>query len=105
MCSGPRETDTGVRNELSRPIYTVLAIASTGVNGYLYAAHIHNNRIDVPPASGAPPLTGTFTDTSLPAGPPVFNIQLIGGMLYVIYAKPNAAGNNGCPVRAVAGSM
>jgi uncharacterized protein (TIGR03118 family) len=77
--------------------YTGLAIASISSNGYLYAADIHNNHIDVVPASGAPPLTGTFTDTTLPAGLSAFNIQLIGTMLYVTYAKPNAAGNNGVP--------
>jgi uncharacterized protein (TIGR03118 family) len=43
------------------------------------------------PGTGAPSLSGTFTDPNLPAGYAPFNIQNIGGKLYVTYAVQDAA--------------
>jgi len=72
-------------------IYKGLAISTLGSGTYLYAADFHNNHIDVFPSAAAPALTGSFVDPSLPAGYAPFNIQNLGGQLYVTYAKQDAA--------------
>jgi len=72
-------------------VYKGIAIASIGSNSYLYATDFHNNFITVLPGIGAPSLSGTFTDPNLPAGYAPFNIQNIGGKLYVTYAVQDAA--------------
>jgi len=72
-------------------VYKGLAIATTPNGTYLYATDFHNNSINVFPGTGAPSLSGTFTDPNLPAGYAPFNIQTIGGKLYVTYAVQDAA--------------
>jgi len=72
-------------------VYKGLAIATTPNGTYLYATDFHNNSITVFPGTGAPNLPGNFTDPSLPAGYAPFNIQNIGGKLYVTYAVQDAA--------------
>jgi uncharacterized protein (TIGR03118 family) len=61
-----------------------------GTSTYLYAADFHNNAISVFPSAAAPALTGHFVDPTLPAGYAPFNIQNLGGKLYVTYAKQDA---------------
>ena len=78
-------------------VYKGLAFSTDGTNSYLYAADFHNNKIDVTPSSGAPALTGNFTDPTLPAGYAPFNIQSINGQLYVTYALQDAAGMDDTP--------
>ncbi len=72
-------------------VYKGLAI-STGSHGdFLYAANFHAGTIDV--FNGSYQLvhrSGDFTDPSLPAGYAPFNIQNIGGRLFVTYAKQDA---------------
>lgn len=72
-------------------VYKGLAIGTTPNGTYLYATDFHNNFITVLPGTGAPALPGTFTDPNLPAGYAPFNIQNIGGKLYVTYAVQDAA--------------
>lgn len=72
-------------------VYKGLAIGTTPNGTYLYATDFHNNFITVLPGTGAPSLPGTFTDPNLPAGYAPFNIQNIGGKLYVTYAVQDAA--------------
>jgi len=72
-------------------IYKGLAISTQGTNTYLYAADFHNNHITVFPSTSAPALTGNFIDPSLPMGYAPFNVQNLGGQLYVTYAKQDAA--------------
>jgi uncharacterized protein (TIGR03118 family) len=68
--------------------YTGLALASVGSNNYLYAANTAQGRIDVYDSSFKPAtLSGTFSDPNLPAGYTPYNIQAIGGDLYVEYSK------------------
>jgi uncharacterized protein (TIGR03118 family) len=74
-------------------IYKGLAIGSNSTYTYLYAANFFSAQIDVFPGTGAPALSGSFTDPNLPAGYAPFNIQNIGGSLYVTYALRNIAGN------------
>lgn len=73
-------------------IYKGAALSESGNNAYLYAANFGLGTIDVLKGnSGAPNLTGNFTDPNLPAGYAPFNIQNLGGKLYVTYALKDAA--------------
>jgi uncharacterized protein (TIGR03118 family) len=72
-------------------IYKGLAIADSGGRTFLYAANFHAGTIDVFDDTFAPTtLSGDFTDPNLPAGFAPFNVQEIGGKLYVAYAKQDA---------------
>jgi uncharacterized protein (TIGR03118 family) len=65
---------------------------------YLYAANFKQAKIDVVKGTpGAPDLTGNFIDPTLPSGYAPFNIQDIGGNLYVTYAMPDATGHDDVP--------
>ncbi|HVW38776.1 MAG TPA: TIGR03118 family protein, partial [Pirellulales bacterium] len=76
--------------------FTGLAIGSSGGQNYLYAADFQNGKIDVFDGSfHQATLAGSFADGSLPAGYAPFNIQSIGGQLYVTYAFQQAAGEEG----------
>ena len=75
-------------------VYKGLAISTVGTSTYLYAADFHNNTISVFPSAAAPALTGSFVDPTLPAGYAPFNIQNLGGKLYVTYAKQDSAGHD-----------
>jgi uncharacterized protein (TIGR03118 family) len=77
-------------NSAAGSIYKGLALATVGSFNYLYATDFHNNHIDVLPSSGAPALTGSFTDPGLPAGFAPFNVRNISGQLVVTYAKQDA---------------
>jgi uncharacterized protein (TIGR03118 family) len=68
-------------------VYKGSAFGNANGFSYLYAANFRTGNIDVLKGSaGAPDLTGKFTDPTLPAGFAPFNIQNIGGTLYVSYA-------------------
>jgi uncharacterized protein (TIGR03118 family) len=73
-------------------IYKGLAIATTHRHGtLLYAADFHGAKIDVWNDQFRPvTLPGAFVDRGLPAGFAPFNIQELGGRLYVAYAKQDA---------------
>ena len=71
-------------------VYTGLAIGSVATDTFLYAADFKSGKIDVFDQTYTLQ-TSTFTDPSLPAGYSPFNIQNIGGKLYVTYAQPDPA--------------
>jgi len=89
--------ETLFNSSSSGAIYKGLALATTGQGTYLLAADFHNNKIDVFPSSGAPSLAGNFVDPNLPAGYAPFNVQNIGGQIYVAYAKQDAEGRDDAP--------
>jgi uncharacterized protein (TIGR03118 family) len=67
-------------------------------NGYLYAANFRSGQIDVVKGNAAAPnLTGNFVDPTIPSGYAPFNIQDIGGNLYVTYALQDASGHDDVP--------
>jgi uncharacterized protein (TIGR03118 family) len=69
-------------------VYTGLTIGNNGAANFLYAADFKNNKIDVYNGSFAlTTLAGSFTDPGLPATFAPFNIQNLGGTLFVAYAK------------------
>ncbi|WP_233835618.1 TIGR03118 family protein [Paraburkholderia sp. ZP32-5] len=72
-------------------VYKGLALASNGGANFLYATDFHNNRIDVFNRNFVRvTMPGKFNDPLLPAGFAPFGIQLIGGKLFVTYAKQDA---------------
>ena len=85
-----------VDRSASGAIYTGLAIAATTGGSYLYAANFHAGTIEVFDANFAP-VSMPFQDSALPAGFAPWNIQNLGGKLYVSYALQNASGNSAVP--------
>ncbi len=76
----------------SGAVYKGLALAGSEGKKYLYAANFSTGRVDVFDANFTPvALAGAFTDPNLPAQFAPFNIQNVGGKLYVTYALPDAA--------------
>jgi len=73
-------------------IYKGIAIAGNGTARFVYAADFHNARIDVFDRTFQPVNMGAnaFVDPHIPHGFAPFNIQNIGGDLYVAYAKQDA---------------
>ncbi|MEO8564739.1 MAG: TIGR03118 family protein [Betaproteobacteria bacterium] len=67
--------------------YKGAAISVINSNAYLYAADFAGGQIDVLKGNAAAPdLAGTFTDPNIPSGYAPFNVQNLGGTLYVTYA-------------------
>src|SRR5258705_8438236 len=81
-----------VIDKSSTSSYTGIAIATDGSNNYLYAANFKLARIDVFDKNFAV-ASKPFTDPTLPTGYSPFNIQNIGGQLYVMYALLDAGGD------------
>jgi uncharacterized protein (TIGR03118 family) len=74
-------------------VYKGLATGSVGGSSYIYATDFHNGTINVFDSAFSPHTfgAGAFTDPNLPKGYAPFNIENINGMLYVTYAKQDAA--------------
>lgn len=69
-------------------VFTGLANGSNSSADFLYAADFANGKIDVFNGNFAlTTLAGNFTDPNLPAGYSPYNIQAVGGKLYVEYDK------------------
>jgi uncharacterized protein (TIGR03118 family) len=77
-------------------VYKGLAFANNGSANFIYAADFANNRIDVFDKNFAlqPAASFPFADGTILAGYAPFNIQNIGGSLYVTYAKVGAGGDD-----------
>jgi uncharacterized protein (TIGR03118 family) len=74
-------------------VYKGLAIATdSGGTTRLYAANFRSGKIDVfgPDFKPATLPSGAFTDSDLPRGYAPFNVQELGGKIYVTYAKQDA---------------
>jgi uncharacterized protein (TIGR03118 family) len=85
-------------NSASDAIYKGIALANSGGSNYLYAADFHNGKIDVFDSEfAAATLAGSFADTNIPAGFAPFNIEAIGGDLYVTYAKQDDEAEDDVP--------
>jgi uncharacterized protein (TIGR03118 family) len=81
-------------------VYTGLALANNGSGNFLYAADFANGTIDVFNSSFAlqPTASFPFADPTIPTTSGntyhPFNIQAIGGSLYVAYAKVGTGGKD-----------
>jgi uncharacterized protein (TIGR03118 family) len=76
-----------VDSSASGAVYKGLAIGNNGAGDFLYAANFNSGAIDVFDTNFAPTtLAGGFIDPNIPSGFAPFNIQNLGGKLYVTYA-------------------
>jgi uncharacterized protein (TIGR03118 family) len=83
-----------VDNSSAGAEYTGLAIGTINSNSYLYAANFHAGTIEVYSSTFEQmTFTNGFKDPLIPAGYAPFNIQNLGGKLYVAYAQQNAGQN------------
>jgi uncharacterized protein (TIGR03118 family) len=71
-------------------VYKGLAIASDGGNNFLYLANFRQGKIDVYDKNFNWVTGKSFADPGIPADFGPFNIQNIGGQLYITYAKLKA---------------
>jgi uncharacterized protein (TIGR03118 family) len=72
--------------------YKGIALGSSDGSNYLYVANFSVGAVDVFDANFGPvALAGSFSDPNVPAGFAPFNIQNVGGQLYVTYALQDAA--------------
>jgi uncharacterized protein (TIGR03118 family) len=84
-----------IQTGLPANVYKGVALEAIGVHTYLLAANFGTGNIDVRKGdSGAPDLTGRFTDPTLPANYAPFNIVKIGDKLFVTYALTNGTGDD-----------
>ena len=82
---------TAIDDSKSHAVYTGIALASDeGVN-FLYVANFSAQKIDVYDTSWAE-VEKPFKDIYLPSGYSPFNVQTINNLLYVMYAKVGANG-------------
>jgi uncharacterized protein (TIGR03118 family) len=87
----PVNAQMAVDNSAAGAVYKGLAIVTTPTP-QLYAANFKTGAIDVFDGTWKPVTlaAGAFTDPAIPAGFAPFNIQNLGGKLYVTYAKQGA---------------
>ena len=79
-------------------VYKGIATGSVGGSTYAYSANFKTGTIDVlKGAAGNPDLAGRFLDPNTPSGYAPFNIQNLGGTLYVTYALQDAAKEDDVP--------
>jgi uncharacterized protein (TIGR03118 family) len=77
-------------NSVSGAVYKGCAIAiPSGGTPQLYVANFNSGKIEVYDQT-MKPVTAGFVNPAVPAGFAPFNIELLGGRVYVAYAKPDA---------------
>jgi uncharacterized protein (TIGR03118 family) len=87
-----------VDNSSSGAVYKGLGIGTRTGSNYLYAANFFAGTIDVIDQNyGTATLPASFLDPTLPTGFAPFNVQNIGGQLYVTYAKQDASKHDDVP--------
>jgi len=81
---------------IARPaVYTGITIGQPGGQPTLYVANNLTGKVDVFDQNFHPiSLPGTFTDPGAPAGFAPFNVQNIGGQIFVTYATPGPSADN-----------
>ena len=83
----PPSTDAQV-GSTADAVYTGLAIGQVGSDNFLYAADFEHGNIDVYDKNfHLVHFDGSFTDPNIPNSYSSFNIQNLGGKLYVTYAQ------------------
>jgi len=93
----------GVNNSANKASYTGLAITSKTSGNFVYAADFNNNKIDV--YDNTFTFVKSFTDSKIPKGFVVFNVQDIGGQLYVSYVSAKGAGGGYIDIFTEAGTF
>ena len=82
-----------IKNNVASSSYTGLALAAYNGANFLYAANFRTGKIDVWDKDFNS-VTMPFKDPNLPPGFSPFNIQLVGNVLYVAYAKVGPDGRH-----------
>jgi len=85
-----------IDNSGAGAVYKGLALATSGNGTDLYLADFRAGTIKVFDSNFAP-VSSLFTDPTLPSGYAPFNIQTLGGLLYVTYALQDASKANDVP--------
>lgn len=86
-------TNAEVKVTTAGAVYTGLALGNNGSANFLYAANDAANRIDVFNSIFTPTtVSGSFTDPNLPSSFTPYNIQNLGGILYVTYESETQGG-------------
>jgi uncharacterized protein (TIGR03118 family) len=89
-----------IARSVTGAVYTGLAIANNGSANFLYAANYATGKIDVFESTFTPAsVSGSFSDSTIPAGYVPYNIQALNGQLYVEYVLKSASGNPLAPQR------
>ena len=99
----PSTTLIGVNNSAKKASYTGLAVTSHSSGNFVYAADFNNNKIDV--YDGTFTFVKSFTDSKIPKGFVVFNVQDIGGKLYVAYVNAKGGGGGYIDIFTEAGTL
>src|SRR6202162_3132789 len=99
----PSTSLIAVNNNANKASYTGLAITSKSSGNFLYAADFNNNKIDV--YDGTFTFVKSFTDSKIPKGFVVFNVQDIGGKLYVAYVNAKGSGGGYIDIFTEAGKL
>jgi uncharacterized protein (TIGR03118 family) len=99
----PSNSLIAVNNSTNKAAYTGLAITGKSSGNYLYAADFNNNKIDMYDRNFT--FVKSFGDTKIPKGFVVFNVQDIGGMLYVAYVSASGGGGGYIDIFTEAGSF
>jgi uncharacterized protein (TIGR03118 family) len=81
-------TSSVIEASVSTASFTGLAIGMVGASPQIYAADQNSNNVYI--FNGSWAKIGSLTDPSIPTGFNAFNVQNIGGILYVTYANPNS---------------
>jgi uncharacterized protein (TIGR03118 family) len=93
--NGASGTTAQIQRSLPGHVFTGLAIGVNGGGNRLYAADFANNHIDVFNGTfTSTTVSGNFVDPTIPAGYAPFNIQNLGGSLYIAYAKVGVDGRS-----------
>ncbi len=81
-----------VNNSGLNAVYKGCALGGTSAAPLIFAANFNSGKVDVFDGAFQPVVTtGAFTDGLLPAGYAPFNVQVIGGKVYVAYAIQDSA--------------
>jgi uncharacterized protein (TIGR03118 family) len=71
----------------NKSVYKGLTLANDGLANYLYATDFSNGKIDIFDKNFKLVNSNLFSDPTIPNGYAPFNIQYLGGIFYVTYAK------------------
>jgi uncharacterized protein (TIGR03118 family) len=80
-----------VDNSKSGAVYTGCVVGGTATAPVLFAANFNSGKVEAYDANMTPVTSATFANPAIPAGFAPYNIELIGGKLYVAYAKQDTA--------------
>ncbi|MFO1498929.1 MAG: TIGR03118 family protein [Verrucomicrobiota bacterium] len=86
--SGGSNAVLKVDNSATGAIYTGVALGNDGGSNLLYAANFHAGTVDIFNGNfAAVARPGAFADTNIPPDFAPFNVESLGGKLYVTYAQ------------------